>query len=66
MRKAILAGHPEAALVLIAQRVSSVMHMTRVLVLEDGKCIGYGTHEELLENCPPYLETFRVQMGDMN
>ena len=63
MRRAISANHPESTVILIAQRVSSVMHMTKILVLDDGKCIGYGTHEELLESCPAYRETYEVQMG---
>jgi len=33
--------------------------------MDDGRCIGFGTHEELLESCPMYLETYRIQMGDM-
>ncbi len=41
---------------IIAQRVSSIMHADHILVLEDGKMTGYGTHEELLENCEIYRE----------
>ena len=63
MRRAIGENHPESTVIMIAQRVSSVMHMTKILVLDDGKCIGYGTHEELLESCPAYRETYEVQMG---
>ncbi len=65
MRKAILAHHPDCTLILIAQRVSSVMNMDKILVLDNGKCIGYGTHEELLLTCKDYLETYEVQMGAM-
>ena len=50
---------------MIAQRVSSVMHMTKILVLDDGRCIGYGSHEELLKTCPAYRETYEIQMGAM-
>jgi len=63
MRKAILSHHPECTLILIAQRVSSVMNMDKILVLDNGRCIGYGTHEELLLTCPDYRETYEVQMG---
>ena len=63
MRRAIGDNHPESTVILIAQRVSSVMHMTKILVLDDGKCIGYGTHEELLKSCSAYRETYEVQMG---
>ncbi|MBQ3907510.1 MAG: ABC transporter ATP-binding protein [Lachnospiraceae bacterium] len=65
MRKAILEHHPDCTLILIAQRVSSVMNMDKILVLDNGKCIGYGTHEELLLGCKDYRETYEVQMGAM-
>jgi ATP-binding cassette subfamily B protein len=65
MRKAILEHHPDCTLILIAQRVSSVMNMDKILVLDNGKCIGYGTHEELLLSCKDYRETYEVQMGAM-
>ena len=65
MRHAIREHYEGATLIMVAQRVSSVMGMTRILVMDDGKCIGYGTHQELLETCPVYRETFRIQMGDM-
>ena len=65
MRSAILRDYPEATKILIAQRVSSVMNLDRILVLDNGKCIGYGTHEELLTGCPQYREIYRVQMGAM-
>ncbi|MBR6477247.1 MAG: ABC transporter ATP-binding protein, partial [Lachnospiraceae bacterium] len=65
MRKAILEHHPNTTLIMIAQRVSSVMNMDKILVLDNGKCIGYGTHEELLLTCKDYRETYEVQMGAM-
>ena len=63
MRKAIAQNHGGSTLIMIAQRVSSVMNMTRILVLDNGKCIGYGTHEELLQSCPAYREIYEIQMG---
>ncbi len=65
MRRAILDNHPDSTTVMIAQRVSSVMNMTKILVLDNGRCIGYGTHEELMKNCKPYQDTFKVQMGEI-
>lgn len=65
MRRAILTHHPEVTLILIAQRVSSVMQMDRVMVLDNGRCIGLGTHAELMERCPAYREICQVQMGDL-
>ena len=65
MRRAIHENYGDVTLIMVAQRVSSVMGMTRILVMDEGKCIGYGTHQELLETCPAYRETFDIQMGDM-
>jgi len=47
---------------IIAQRVSSILHADHIIVLEDGKMIGYGTHEELLEHCAVYREIRDSQM----
>lgn len=41
---------------IIAQRISSIMHADHIMVLEDGRLIGYGTHDELLRNCEIYRE----------
>lgn len=49
--------------VVVAQRVSSVMHADHILVLDHGEIIGAGKHEELLENCPAYREISESQMG---
>ena len=63
MRKAIAEHHGSSTLIMIAQRVSSVMNMKQILVLDNGRCIGYGTHEELLRSCPAYREIYEIQMG---
>lgn len=63
MRKAISGHHSQSTVIMIAQRISSVMNMTKILVLDNGKCIGYGTHEELMETCGTYRETYTAQMG---
>ena len=65
MRRAIQDNYGDATLILIAQRVSSIMGMDHILVMDNGACVGYGTHEELLKNCPAYRETYQVQMGEM-
>ena len=41
---------------MIAQRISSVMNEDHIMVLEDGRMIGYGTHSELMKNCEAYRE----------
>ena len=65
MRRAIHEHYGDTTLIMVAQRVSSIMGMTHILVMDDGKMIGYGTHEELMESCPVYRETYQIQMGDM-
>lgn len=47
----------------IAQRVSSVMHMDQIIVLEEGEIIGSGSHEQLLNSCEVYKEIYESQMG---
>ena len=49
--------------VVVAQRVSSVMHADHILVLDHGEIIGAGKHEELLQSCPAYREISESQMG---
>ncbi len=65
LRSAIHKNYGDSTLIMIAQRVSSIMNLTHILVLEDGVMIGYGTHEELLHSCPTYLDIYRSQMGDI-
>ena len=48
--------------VIVAQRVSSIRSADRILVLEDGREIGYGTHEQLMESCETYREMAKFQM----
>ena len=63
LRKAIFENHKNATTIMIAQRVSSIQSMTHILVMDNGHCIGYGTHQELLESCPAYKEIYDTQMG---
>jgi len=64
LRKAIREHHAGTTTIMIAQRVSSIMSMDRIIVMEDGRIIGSGTHEELLKTCPAYLEIYNTQMGE--
>ncbi len=63
LRSAIRRRLRETTSIIIAQRVSSILHADHILVLEDGCAIGYGTHEELLCSCPVYREISESQMG---
>jgi ATP-binding cassette subfamily B multidrug efflux pump len=53
-----------AAVVIVAQRVSTIMHAERIIVLDDGRVVGMGTHAELLESCDPYHEIVVSQLGE--
>ncbi|MCQ2420649.1 MAG: ABC transporter ATP-binding protein/permease [Clostridia bacterium] len=64
LRKALHRGYGKTTTILVAQRVSSIRDCTRILVLSDGKTIGYGTHEQLMETCEQYRTIARSQMGE--
>ena len=63
LRKALDSELSGSTVITVAQRVSSVKNCGEILVLDNGKVIGRGTHEELLENCPEYKEISDSQMG---
>ncbi len=63
LRQALRENYRDVTTIVIAQRVSSILHADHILVLEDGKELGYGTHEELMETCPLYREISESQMG---
>jgi ATP-binding cassette subfamily B protein len=61
--RAALAPHTaDATVIIVAQRVSTIIHADQILVLEDGEVVGLGTHAELLETCPTYREIVESQM----
>ena len=49
---------------IVSQRTSSLMHADKILVLEDGEAVGFGTHEELLSSCQVYGEIYRSQFSE--
>jgi ATP-binding cassette subfamily B protein len=60
--RAALAPHVrQAVVVVVAQRVSTIRDADKILVLEDGECVGLGTHDELLTSCPTYVEIVESQ-----
>ena len=65
LRKALETRHKASTLILIAQRVSSIRNLDHILVMDNGRAIGYGSHEELLKTCPAYRDICRAQMGAM-
>ncbi len=64
LRRAVRDNYGECTTVIIAQRISSIMSSERILILDEGKLLGYGTHEELLESCGMYREIYEAQMGE--
>lgn len=62
LRKALFNEAKDSTVILVAQRVSTIMNATRIIVLEDGACVGIGTHEELLNSCDVYKEIVYSQL----
>ena len=65
LRKNIRENHGDATLIVIAQRVSSIMNLDRIIMLDEGRIIGSGSHEELLSTVPQYREIYETQMGEV-
>ncbi len=53
----------DAVVIVVAQRVSSIIHADRIVVLDDGQVVGQGTHAELIESCPTYVEIVESQQA---
>ena len=64
LRTALKEGTTNASVVIVAQRVSTVMHAERIIVLDDGRIVGSGTHHELVQSCAPYREIVVSQLGE--
>ena len=64
LRQALRASFGDATKIIVAQRISAIRHADRILVLEEGRTLGYGTHEELLKTCSMYRDLFEMQMGE--
>ena len=64
VRGNILSSHSDSAVVLVAQRVSSIMNSDQIIYLKDGSIQGHGKHSELMENCREYREIYETQMGE--
>jgi len=64
LRAALRAETHGAAVVIVAQRVSTIIDADQIIVLEDGHVAGTGTHQELLASCASYREIVQSQLGE--
>ena len=64
LRKALKQDVSESAVIIVAQRISTILDADQIIVLDEGKIVGKGTHKELLENCPVYQQIARSQMSE--
>ncbi|MCI5873289.1 MAG: ABC transporter ATP-binding protein [Clostridiales bacterium] len=63
LRKALASKVQDATVIIVAQRISTILHADQILVLNDGKIVGKGTHEELLHTCETYREIAKSQLS---
>ena len=63
LRAALQAETHGSTTLIVAQRISTILHADQILVLDDGKMVGKGTHEELLKSCEVYWEIYESQFG---
>ena len=62
LRKALKEYTKDATTLIVAQRIGTIMHADKIVVLDNGKCVGIGTHKELLKNCEVYKEIALSQL----
>lgn len=63
LRKNLKAAMGDATVIMVAQRVSTIIDADRILVIDDGMVVGQGTHNELIDTCPLYREIALIQLG---
>ena len=64
VRKALREDMTDSTVFIVAQRVSTILHADQILVLDEGKSVGKGTHKKLMENCPVYEQIARSQLSE--
>ncbi|MBD8914884.1 MAG: ABC transporter ATP-binding protein [Pseudobutyrivibrio sp.] len=63
LREALFVHAKDATILIVAQRISTILHADQILVLDDGKIVGKGTHQELLKTCQTYQEIAMSQLS---
>ena len=64
LRNALKEKTAESTVLIVAQRISTILHAEQILVLDDGKIVGKGTHRELLKNCEEYYQIASSQLSE--
>lgn len=64
LRKALNEKISDATVIIVAQRISTILHADQIIVLDEGKIVGMGTHEELLASCDAYKEIAKSQLSE--
>ena len=63
LRKALASKVTDSTVVIVAQRISTILHAEQILVMDEGRIVGKGTHEELMRNCEVYQQIARSQLS---
>ena len=63
LRRALKAETGDSTVIIVAQRISTVLHANQILVLDEGRLVGKGTHAQLMASCPEYQEIARSQLS---
>ena len=64
LRKALKEKTSDSTVLIVAQRISTILHAEQIIVLDDGKIAGVGTHQELLKNCEVYQQIAASQLSE--
>ena len=64
LRNALKAKTKDSTVMIVAQRISTILHAEQIIVLDDGKIVGKGTHKELLKNCEEYYQIASSQLSE--
>ena len=64
LRKNLKKYMSNSTILIVAQRIGTIMHADKIIVLDEGKCVGMGTHKELLKNCEVYKQIALSQLSE--
>ena len=64
LRRALKESTAETTTIIVAQRISTILHADQIIVLDEGRMAGIGTHKELLKNCEVYRQIATSQLSE--